>query len=91
MESPDTRREADDSYRDAFASVGAFSFQQRLARRRTVAGIPDSLAIAFWIVGSCWAVGVLAYLSGEEIFLVPLVAFGAATGVVEWWLTRRQP
>jgi hypothetical protein len=91
MESPANRREADDSYRDAFASVGAFSFQQRPHERRYMAGIPDSLVIASWIVGSLWVVAVVAYLcEADTSFLVPLFALGAATGVIEYLLARRR-
>jgi hypothetical protein len=77
MESPNNRREADDSYQDALASVGAFSFQQRPIEAQYMAGIPDSLAIACSIVGSSWVPAAVAYLSGANTdFLLPLVVLG---------------
>jgi hypothetical protein len=55
-------------------------------------GVPNSLAIAFWIVGSCWAVAAVAYLFDAAAGLVfPLLAFGAVTGFVEWLVRRKQP
>jgi hypothetical protein len=55
-------------------------------------GVPNSLAIAFWIVGSCWAVAAVAYLFDAVAGLVlPLLVFGAVTGLVEWLVRRRQP
>jgi hypothetical protein len=55
-------------------------------------GVPNSLAIAFWIVGSCWAVAAVAYLFDAAAGLVlPLLVFGAVTGLVEWLVRRRQP
>jgi hypothetical protein len=91
MESPINRREADDSYRGALASVGAFSFQQRPHEGRVMAGIPDSLAIAWWIVGSLWVAAAVAYLCGVDTsFLVSLFVLGVVTGVIEWLLARRR-
>ena len=55
-----------------------------------MAGIPNALAIALWIVGSCWAIAAFAWLlNAETDFLTPLVAFGAVTGTLEWWLRRK--
>jgi pheromone shutdown protein TraB len=52
--------------------------------------LPDSLSIALWIVGACWAVAVIAYLTDSEMASVaPLMAIGAITGMTEW-LVRRQ-
>jgi hypothetical protein len=52
---------------------------------------PDSLAIALWVVGSCWAVAVVAYLfDAADGLVVPLVLFGTLTGVAEL-LLRRKP
>jgi H+/Cl- antiporter ClcA len=49
------------------------------------------LAIAFWIVGSCWAVAAVAYLFDAAGGLVlPLLAFGAVAGFVEWLVRRKQ-
>ena len=55
-----------------------------------MAGLPNALAIALWIVGSCWAVAGLAWLvDAETEFLGSLVVFGVVTGPVEWWLRRK--
>lgn len=52
--------------------------------------LPNALAIALWIAGSCWAVAAVAWLlNAETDFLVALVAFGAASGALEWWLRRK--
>ena len=88
---PHNRREADDSYRDACASVGAFSFQQRPIPEALMAAIPHSLAIAWWIVGSCWVVAAVIYLCDADTTLVgPLVLVGAVTGAIEWLLASRR-
>jgi hypothetical protein len=52
--------------------------------------LPDALAIALWIAGSSWAIGGFAWLLNADTgFLAPLVAFGAVTGALEWWLRRK--
>ena len=54
-------------------------------------GIPDTTAIALWVVCSCWAVSFVAYLlDGPVDFIFPLVTFGALTGVAEWIMRSRQ-
>jgi hypothetical protein len=53
--------------------------------------LPNSLSIAIWVVGSCWAVAIVAYVfDGPRDLIFPLVAFGTLTGVAEWYL-RRHP
>jgi hypothetical protein len=53
--------------------------------------LPDSLSIALWIVGACWAVAAIAYLTNSEMAsVVPLVAIGAITGMAEWLLRRQR-
>jgi hypothetical protein len=52
--------------------------------------LPDSLAIAFWVVGACWLVAIMAYaFGGPTELIVPLVMLGILTGVAEWALRRR--
>jgi hypothetical protein len=52
--------------------------------------LPESLSIAFWIVGSCWALAILACLFGESTeWVLPLFMFGLLTGVAEWVLRRK--
>jgi hypothetical protein len=47
--------------------------------------IPDSLSIAFWVAGSCWALALLAYVLGQSWeWIFPLFMFGALTGIAEW-------
>jgi hypothetical protein len=56
-----------------------------------MANLPEALAIALWITGSCWAVAALAYVSGASTeWVLPLFFFGCVTGVVEW-IKRRMP
>ena len=51
--------------------------------------LPDSLAIGFWITGSCWAVALVACLFGASTeWLLPLFMFGLLAGVTEWVLRR---
>jgi hypothetical protein len=48
-------------------------------------GLPGSIVIALWVVGSCWAVVLVAYLFDVADGLVfPLVIFGVATGIAEY-------
>jgi hypothetical protein len=54
-------------------------------------GLPDSLSIALWIVGSCWAVAAVAYLFDAATGLVfPLLVLGLVTGFAEWLVRRKQ-
>ena len=50
-------------------------------------GLPESLSIALWVVGSCWALAIIAYAFGASTeWLLPLFILGLATGVAEWIL-----
>lgn len=50
---------------------------------------PNSLVIALWIVGVCWAMAVIGYLFGFSTeWVFPLVVFGIITGIAEWVLRR---
>ena len=52
--------------------------------------LPDSLAIALWVVGSCWALAIAAYaLGGPSELILPLTVFGVLTGVAEWVLRKK--
>ena len=44
-------------------------------------GLPDSILIALWVVGSCWAVALVARLS--EGAVLPLVIGGVPAGATE--------
>jgi hypothetical protein len=51
--------------------------------------LPDSLAIAVWIAGSCWLLAMLAYFVGDSTeWALPLLALGVLTGVAEWVMRR---
>jgi hypothetical protein len=51
--------------------------------------LPDSLAIAMWVVGSCWVLAVLAYVIGApREWILPLVVLGILTGIGEWFMRR---
>jgi hypothetical protein len=53
--------------------------------------LPDSLSIALWIVGTCWAVAAIAYLMDSGMVSVAaLVAVGAIMGLAEWLLRRQK-
>lgn len=57
-----------------------------------MARLTDSLAIALWIVGSTWAVALLALwfeVAGEIIWVAILV--GLVAGVYEWLTLQRGP
>jgi hypothetical protein len=72
------------------APVGAASYRHR-RYGANMGQIPDSLAIAVWIVGSCWAVAIVAYIFGASTkFLFPLFLFGLISGVAEWVFRRGQ-
>jgi hypothetical protein len=52
--------------------------------------LPDSLAIALWVVGSCWALAIVAHLFGlSPEWIVTLVVLGIFTGIVEWTMRRK--
>jgi predicted metal-binding membrane protein len=52
--------------------------------------LPESLAIAIWIVGSCWALAILVYLIGAPMeWVLPIFIFGLLTGIAEWFLRRK--
>jgi hypothetical protein len=51
--------------------------------------IPDSLSIAFWVVGSCCGLALLAYVFGQSPeWIFPLFMFGVLTGLAEWVMRR---
>jgi len=52
--------------------------------------LPDSLAIALWIVGSCWALAIVAYVFDASMeWILPLFMLGLLTGIAEWVLRRK--
>jgi hypothetical protein len=60
------------------------------AWRKHVERLPDSLAIAFWVVGSCWAMATVAYAFGvSPEWIAALVVFGIFSGIVEWIMRRK--
>jgi hypothetical protein len=91
MESPDTRRKADDSYRAhrAGRSTRATGIVA-LTEGEQMAGLPASLSMAFWLVGSIWLVAILAHLFDAPHQIVhATLAFGVIAGVVDWLAVRR--
>jgi hypothetical protein len=90
MESPDTRRKADDSYRARCAgrSLRATGLVA-LTEGKQMAGLPPSLSIAFWFVGSIWLVAIVAHvLDAPHQIVHAALAFGVVAGVVEWLAVR---
>lgn len=52
-------------------------------------GLPDSILIALWVVGSCWAVALVAWLFDAATGVVlPLVIGGVLAGAAEWIFRR---
>lgn len=52
-------------------------------------GLPDSILIALWVVGLCWAVALVAWLiDGTAGTVLPLVIGGALAGAAEWFFRR---
>ena len=52
--------------------------------------LPESLLIALCIVGSCWALGILAYVFGASTeWILPLFMLGLLTGIAEWLMRRK--
>jgi hypothetical protein len=55
-----------------------------------MAKLPNSLSIAIWLVGSTWAVAVLAHVFDASLQIVyAALAFGLLSGVVEWLFLGR--
>ena len=53
--------------------------------------LPDSLAIALWVAGSCGALAIMGCAIGEPTELIlPLVAIALLTGVAEWVIRRKE-
>lgn len=50
-----------------------------------MAKLPSSLSIAIWLIGSTWAVAILAHVfdAPREIIYAAL-AFGLLAGIIEW-------
>jgi hypothetical protein len=79
----------DVSYR-ALSGRKAISKQERPERAR-MTRLPDSLAIALWVVGSCWVLAIAAYaFGGSKELLLPLTVLGILTGIAEWVLRRKE-
>jgi hypothetical protein len=86
MESPDTRRKADDSYqaRSAGRSMRATGLVA-LTEGEQMAGLPPSLQIGLWLVGAIWLIAIIARVfdAPDEIVHATL-AIGLIAGVMEW-------
>jgi hypothetical protein len=91
MESPDTRRKADDSYRarSAGRSMCATGLVASNREGLSMTKLPPSLSIALWLVGSIWLVGLLAHVfaAPREIVLATFIV-GVLSGVAEWLAVR---
>jgi hypothetical protein len=69
--------------------VGAI-FHPAAPGKGAMSKLPNSLAIGLWVVGTCWVLAVLGYLFGASSeWMVPLIGFGALTGVAEWYLRKQ--
>ncbi len=52
--------------------------------------LPDSLAIALWITGSCWLLAIVAYFIGcSSEWVLPIFLLGLLTGIAEWVMRRK--
>jgi hypothetical protein len=84
---PFKRPGTDDPLQGA-AAQGTISVEQR-PKGVQMDRLPDSLAIAMWVVGSCWALAVLTYVIGApREWILPLVVLGILTGIAEWFMRR---
>jgi hypothetical protein len=55
-----------------------------------MAGLPLSLAIALWLVGAVWVVGLVAYFFDVSSDIIWFVLFlGTGTAVAEWRTRNR--
>jgi hypothetical protein len=55
-----------------------------------MSGLPTSLCIGLWLVGSIWIVGLIAYISDAPGHIVwATLLIGAFAGVTEWVIRRR--
>jgi hypothetical protein len=54
-----------------------------------MARLPSSLSIAIWLIGSTWAVAILAHVfdAPHEVTYAAL-AFGLLAGLIEWLVLR---
>lgn len=87
--SPLKRPRADGPYGGAASSVGTIPIERHPKGVR-MDRLPNSLTIALWVVGSCWALAVIAYAIGASRELIlPLVVLGILTGTAEWVIRRR--
>lgn len=51
--------------------------------------LPESLSIALWIAGACWAIAIIAYaLDAPPDWIIPLFMLGLLTGLAEWVVRR---
>ena len=54
-----------------------------------MARLPTSLSIAIWLVGSTWAVAILAHVfDAPHEIVYAAFAFGLVTGMIEWLVLR---
>lgn len=54
-----------------------------------MARLPSSLMIALWIVGSTWALAIVAWAYGYDMeYVWAAFAFGIVAGVMEWMHRR---
>jgi hypothetical protein len=51
--------------------------------------MPNSLAIALWLVGAVWAVAIVALLlDADRVVVGSALVFGLLVGATEWLLRR---
>jgi hypothetical protein len=51
--------------------------------------LPNSLAIALWLVGAVWAVAIVALLlDANRVVVGSALVFGLLVGATEWLLRR---
>jgi hypothetical protein len=74
------------------ASVGArASLPASPNREAKMAGLPPSLAIAFWLVGALWIVALVSNYFGFSSDLIWFVLFlGTGVALIEWRALRNK-
>lgn len=70
--------------------AGRGYFLPTRAHEARMEGLPNSLAIAFWVTAAAWGLALLAYIfSAPRELILPLVALGALSGFAEWYTRQR--
>jgi hypothetical protein len=71
--------------------IGGNCFHPAAPIEGVMKNLPNSVAIALWVVGSCWFLAIVGYaLGASSDWIFPLMALGVLTGLAEWWHVRKR-